>query len=111
MHIITGKDKLNIKLNKYGQLMYGKKVSIYLLCLILMSMSSYKPNMNCYCYYRSFSGPQKVSKLLLLLPVLFRTTKSNLNYYCYYRSFSGPQKVSKLLLLLPVLFRRRANFN
>ena len=27
MHIITGKDKLNIKLNKYGQLMYGKKVS------------------------------------------------------------------------------------
>jgi hypothetical protein len=24
MHIITGKDKLNIKLNKYGQLMYGK---------------------------------------------------------------------------------------
>ena len=25
MHIITGKDKLNIKLNKYGQLMYGKK--------------------------------------------------------------------------------------
>ena len=47
MHIITGKDKLNIKLNKYGQLMYGKKVSIYLLCLILMSMSSYKPNLNC----------------------------------------------------------------
>jgi hypothetical protein len=38
---------LNIKLNKYGQLMYGKKVSIYLLCLILMSMSSYKPNLNC----------------------------------------------------------------
>ena len=27
--------------------MYGKKVSIYLLCLILMSMSSYKPNLNC----------------------------------------------------------------
>ena len=47
MHIITGKDKLNIMLNKYGQLMYGKKVSIYLLCLILMSMSSYKPNLNC----------------------------------------------------------------
>ena len=47
MHIITGKDKLNIKLNKYRQLMYGKKVSIYLLCLILMSMSSYKPNLNC----------------------------------------------------------------
>jgi hypothetical protein len=47
MHIITGKDKLNIKLNKYGQLMYGKKVSIYLLCLILMSISSYKPNLNC----------------------------------------------------------------
>ena len=47
MHIITGKDKLNIKLNKYGQLIYGKKVGIYLLCLILMSMSSYKPNLNC----------------------------------------------------------------
>jgi hypothetical protein len=29
------------------ELMYGKKVSIYLLCLILMSMSSYKPNLNC----------------------------------------------------------------
>ena len=28
MHIITGKDKLNIKLNKYGQLMYGKKVNV-----------------------------------------------------------------------------------
>jgi hypothetical protein len=43
----TGKDKLNIKLNKYGQLMYGKKVSIFPLCLILMAMSSYKPNLNC----------------------------------------------------------------
>ena len=25
MHIITGQDKLDIKLSKYGQLMYGKK--------------------------------------------------------------------------------------
>ena len=73
MHIITGKDKLNIKLNKYGQLMYGKKVSIYLLCLILMSMSSYKPNLKlfiirCSSIYATIVEPHRVKSIGITHP-------------------------------------------
>ena len=70
MHIITGKDKLNIKLNKYGQLMYGKKVSIYLLCLILMSMSFEFELfiIRCSSIYTTIVEPHRVKSIGIMHP-------------------------------------------